>query len=56
MQDCNQDGTIDCYDYAAIHLYGGYGGCVQKPLTGDYFNKFSACEKHIQSLGAGSQS
>lgn len=24
-QDCNGDGGIDCYDYAAIHKLGGYG-------------------------------
>lgn len=24
-QDCNGDGGVDCYDYAAIHKLGGYG-------------------------------
>lgn len=54
LQDCNGDGIVDCNDYAAIHLFGGYG-CA-KPYTGEYFNKFAACEKQIQSLGTGSHS
>ncbi|ALC42100.1 CG6426 [Drosophila busckii] len=24
-QDCNGDGRVDCFDYAAIHKLGGYG-------------------------------
>lgn len=24
-KDCNHDGKIDCYDYAAIHKLGGFG-------------------------------
>lgn len=40
-QDCDQNGVINCYDYAAIHKFGGYG-CSQK-LPTDYANKFNAC-------------
>ncbi|XP_065220772.1 invertebrate-type lysozyme 3-like [Planococcus citri] len=49
-KDCNGDGQIDCYDYAAIHKYGGYSGCTTA-LSGEYYTKFSTCEKHLQTLG-----
>ncbi|XKL66452.1 hypothetical protein PGB90_009872 [Kerria lacca] len=52
-QDCNKDGVIDCYDYAAIHYRGGYG--CSGPLNNEYFNKFTTCEKHIQTLGTGTR-
>lgn len=32
FQDCNQDGVIDCMDYAAIHKLGGYGCNENFPL------------------------
>lgn len=40
-QDCNADGLINCYDYAAIHKFGGYG--CKSPLPQEYANKFNAC-------------
>lgn len=35
-------GQINCYDYARIHKYGGYGGC-QSTLQGEFKNKFDTC-------------
>lgn len=40
-QDCNEDGVIDCYDYAAIHKHGGYG--CKGPLPPAYANAFNTC-------------
>ncbi|KAG8319378.1 invertebrate-type lysozyme 3-like [Homalodisca vitripennis] len=45
-QDCNGDGVVNCYDYAAIHRLGGYGcrGNVDVP----YQNKFLNCLKQVE--------
>ncbi|XP_055855624.1 lysozyme-like [Episyrphus balteatus] len=40
-QDCNGDSQIDCYDYAAIHMLGGYG--CQSGITGSYAAKLNQC-------------
>lgn len=40
-QDCNGDGVIDCYDYAAIHKHGGYGCSSALPPV--YAEKFNTC-------------
>ncbi|VVC39905.1 Destabilase,EF-Hand 1, calcium-binding site [Cinara cedri] len=43
-QDCNNDGTIDCSDYAAIHMQGGYG--CSDPLDGNYKSVYEDCMYH----------
>uniref|UniRef100_A0A1A9WK39 lysozyme n=1 Tax=Glossina brevipalpis TaxID=37001 RepID=A0A1A9WK39_9MUSC len=43
-QDCNDDGIIDCYDYAAIHRLGGYGCKGILPPT--YYEILNACLRH----------
>ncbi|XP_055855067.1 uncharacterized protein LOC129918502 [Episyrphus balteatus] len=40
-QDCNQDGKIDCLDYAAIHRLGGYGCPGQ--IFGPYAATLNQC-------------
>jgi len=40
-QDCNGDGRIDCYDYAAIHKMGGYGCKNELPVA--YSKAFNEC-------------
>lgn len=47
-QDCNGDGVINCYDFAAIHKYGGYG-CNQ-PLPEWYQSKFDSCLIQAQNF------
>ncbi|OXU16760.1 hypothetical protein TSAR_014505 [Trichomalopsis sarcophagae] len=39
-QDCNNDGTINCDDYARIHYLGGYGcgGALEKRYENAYYN------------------
>ncbi|XP_055856062.1 uncharacterized protein LOC129919233 [Episyrphus balteatus] len=41
QQDCNQDGKIDCYDYATIHKLGGYG-CPGR-ISGTYAKRLNQC-------------
>lgn len=40
-QDCNGDGVVNCYDYAAIHKFGGYG--CSSPLPDWYRSRFDQC-------------
>ncbi|XP_025204821.1 lysozyme 1-like [Melanaphis sacchari] len=40
-EDCNGDGIVDCYDYGAIHMLGGYR-CKGR-LTEDFKERFLAC-------------
>ncbi|XP_014272957.1 lysozyme [Halyomorpha halys] len=47
-QDCNNDGKIDCFDYAAIHRLGGYGCQGQVDLK--FSQIFRACQAQVQSL------
>ncbi|XP_055856065.1 DNA ligase 1-like [Episyrphus balteatus] len=42
-QDCNRDGKIDCYDFAAIHKLGGYGCPGQ--IFGPYSVTLNQCLK-----------
>ncbi|XP_067011443.1 lysozyme [Anabrus simplex] len=44
-KDCNGDGAVDCYDYAAIHRLGGYG--CNGNLDYNYYNKFLACQNQV---------
>lgn len=40
-QDCNGDGQVNCYDYMAIHIKGGYGCSGDLPYK--YANVFNQC-------------
>ncbi|XP_054266715.1 invertebrate-type lysozyme 3-like [Macrosteles quadrilineatus] len=46
-QDCNQDGSEDCFDYAAVHFHGGYN-CNQ-PLREPVRRALDNC---LRRLGA----
>lgn len=37
----NEDGRIDCYDFAAIHKFGGYG--CKGALPDLYAKRFNEC-------------
>ncbi|CAH1405612.1 unnamed protein product [Nezara viridula] len=50
LDDCNNDGRIDCADYAAIHRLGGYGCQGQVDLK--FGQTFRACQAQVQSLAA----
>ncbi|BES87788.1 Destabilase [Nesidiocoris tenuis] len=50
-QDCNNDGNIDCWDFAAIHKLGGYN-CRQN-IDPVYWAKFSNCQQQVAQLGLG---
>lgn len=41
-KDCNNDGVINCYDHAAIHMLGGYG-CKGQQLPQKYGYTFNQC-------------
>ncbi|XP_050430199.1 uncharacterized protein LOC126839154 [Adelges cooleyi] len=47
-QDCNGDGQVDCWDYASIHILGGYG--CRAPLSQNFKNKFETCQKSVNEL------
>uniref|UniRef100_A0A182N275 lysozyme n=1 Tax=Anopheles dirus TaxID=7168 RepID=A0A182N275_9DIPT len=40
-QDCNGDGTIDCFDHAIVHKLGGYNCKNQVPIV--YQSKIDEC-------------
>ncbi|XP_030563480.1 lysozyme-like [Drosophila novamexicana] len=42
-QDCNGDGVVDCYDYASIHILGGFG--CKGELTPQYKTSLNECIK-----------
>lgn len=44
-QDCNNDRKVDCYDYAKIHKFGGFG--CQGELEQKYKQKFEQCIGHF---------
>ncbi|CAG9800371.1 unnamed protein product [Chironomus riparius] len=46
-QDCNGDGRIDCYDYARVHKFGGYG--CRGELEYKYQTRFENCIKTFTS-------
>nr|CAD7571201.1 unnamed protein product [Timema californicum] len=50
-QDCNGDGRVDCFDYAAIHRLGGYG--CNGALDFNYQNKFQQCQAQVALLSQG---
>jgi len=47
-QDCNDDGTIDCYDFAAIHKLGGYG--CKGELSYQYQTQLTNCLNSFQHI------
>lgn len=47
-KDCNGDGVVNCFDYAAIHRLGGYG--CSGALDYNYQNKFMNCQRQVQQL------
>jgi hypothetical protein len=51
LQDCNGDGIVNCFDYAAIHRLGGYG--CSGALDYNYQNKFMNCQRQVQQLAEG---
>ncbi|CAK1586776.1 unnamed protein product [Parnassius mnemosyne] len=46
-QDCNGDGQVDCYDYAAIHKLGAYGCRGELPFK--FYNDFNQCLAYVAS-------
>lgn len=47
MQDCNQDGIIDCEDFARIHK-NGPGACGDlQLLQTEYYQKFAQCKAKV---------
>uniref|UniRef100_A0A1A9VX59 lysozyme n=1 Tax=Glossina austeni TaxID=7395 RepID=A0A1A9VX59_GLOAU len=43
-QDCNDDGEINCYDYAAIHRLGGHG--CKGALPPSYYETLNSCLRY----------
>ncbi|KYB26179.1 lysozyme [Tribolium castaneum] len=43
QQDCNNDGKIDCDDFALIHKLGGYG-CKGAAFPGVYGERYLQCK------------
>ena len=41
--DCNQDGVLDCLDFAALHRLGRAACNLQSLLDSTYWNKFQQC-------------
>lgn len=45
-RDCNDDGVVDCLDYAQIHLLGGHGCATQLDSVDygrDFLARYSKC-------------
>lgn len=51
LQDCNGDGQVDCYDYAALHRLGGYG--CRANLDQAFRDKFHNCMVQVSQLNGG---
>ncbi|XP_057665005.1 lysozyme-like [Diorhabda carinulata] len=47
QQDCNNDGKIDCDDFALIHTHGGYG-CKGNILPEPFGERYQQCKKFVQ--------
>ncbi|RZF38433.1 hypothetical protein LSTR_LSTR011923 [Laodelphax striatellus] len=47
-QDCNGDGVVNCYDYAALHRHGGYG--CRQALDAQYNEKFTNCQRQVEQF------
>ncbi|XP_034650408.1 lysozyme [Drosophila subobscura] len=48
-QDCNEDGEMDCHDYARIHKLGAYG--CQADLPYNYQSTFEECIENYEDQG-----
>ncbi|KAH8402041.1 hypothetical protein KR009_009376 [Drosophila setifemur] len=48
-QDCNDDGEMDCHDYARIHKLGAYG--CQADLPYKYQSVFEECIEKYEDEG-----
>ncbi|XP_017107974.1 lysozyme [Drosophila bipectinata] len=48
-QDCNDDGEMDCYDYARIHKLGAYGCHGDLPYK--YQSIFEECIERYEEAG-----
>lgn len=48
MQDCNDDGAIDCLDYAPIHKFGEKNCTIQ--LNRPFKNKLYSCLSIVNDL------
>lgn len=42
-RDCNNDGAIDCVDYAAIHKYGKDNCDDSNIFESPFWNSFQSC-------------
>lgn len=43
-RDCNDDGVVDCLDYAHIHMLGG-PACSSTPLTAqEFLRRYKKCK------------
>lgn len=47
LQDCNNDGQINCYDHAAIHLLGGYG--CSGEISQRFKQPFERCLQQVKT-------
>ncbi|XP_063244216.1 uncharacterized protein LOC134543241 [Bacillus rossius redtenbacheri] len=50
-KDCNGDGAVSCFDFAAIHRLGGYG--CSGALDYNYQNRFLQCQAQVAQLSNG---
>lgn len=50
-KDCNNDGLVNCWDYARIHKLGGYG--CKAPLNADFDAKFTNCQRQVEAMFSG---
>uniref|UniRef100_A0A4Q8K1W4 lysozyme n=1 Tax=Liphistius sp. SGP-2016 TaxID=1905180 RepID=A0A4Q8K1W4_9ARAC len=42
-RDCDNNGVVNCYDFARIHMAGPYGCNGTWVLTTDFWTRFKAC-------------
>ena len=52
--DCNEDGVVDCSDYAAIHQTGPNNCHAEWLLNSDYWYKFQQTVCYTLSMSSGS--
>ncbi|XP_017836514.1 lysozyme [Drosophila busckii] len=50
-QDCNEDGEMDCLDYARIHKLGAYGCGLDKDMPYSYQSTFDECIENYEDQG-----
>ena len=49
-QDCNQDGVIDCKDFARLHVLGGFGCTAPGFESTAFFQQYQRCRQTIERL------